>query len=639
MAQRVSYLSKTPFFLYLDTAQLNALAESFSTSKSIGVGQAVQIHTTTIYVMCKGQLEMSTLLPTSNNKSGQSRGYLCKKVAGDIVNKKATNNDAKRKVSSAKLHSFVEEVQTVATEESLIMIADMLRFDTFLSTLSPPIKQKVEKMTNSVIFDALESLPFLIGMKKTQLTMLAGMCRYEAVGEGENIFCEGDRGDKLYIVLSGECSVHVKETLTDGGAEGSASAGRNTPKLKMSRTNNGELFGRDSRDRGGGDVQKRFSLDSTESIDLAKLSEKEPSINPTTSMAYVSNSPAHAQANEKGEVHLALLKDNDYFGETALMVNIPRTTTVTAVKKSLFITVCKAEFQNFLQVCPTVKSKMELVMKERMIGKLSQMKIPFFKGVTDLDMDEFSVAVEMHEFDKDSVVFKEGDQGDRFFIIIHGEVRVEHSDPEKVVDIGHLGPGKYFGEMALVSDDHSTRNATIVTNSHSILLSIGKDIFHKFFDNNPLALLEFKLRLMEEKAELRDLLNHPNAQEAFRTYLAKELATESLDFWATQDKFTKAFDEMDEEERRGQAKEIFGKYISQSAEFQVNIPGKMRVAISNVLDNGEAVEHTLFDHAAIEVYKLMVRDNYARFKRTKEFSEFFLSLGILIQNKDLVQER
>jgi len=59
----------------------------------------VRIGHDTIYVMCTGQLEMSTLLPTSSNKGTQSRGYLCKKVSGDIVNKSATNLDAKRKVS------------------------------------------------------------------------------------------------------------------------------------------------------------------------------------------------------------------------------------------------------------------------------------------------------------------------------------------------------------------------------------------------------------------------------------------------------------------------------------------------------------------------------------------------------------
>ena len=98
LKDRVTYLEKTPFFLYLDPAQLQALAGCFPNAKTFAVDQKVHIGLDTIYVMCTGQLEMSTLLPTTTNKQSQTMGYLCKKVSGDIVNKKATNLDAKRKV-------------------------------------------------------------------------------------------------------------------------------------------------------------------------------------------------------------------------------------------------------------------------------------------------------------------------------------------------------------------------------------------------------------------------------------------------------------------------------------------------------------------------------------------------------------
>ena len=96
---RTGHLQKTPFFLYLDEAQLTALAECFTSHRSLKVGQEVELSTNTIYIMCKGKLEMTTVLPSHSAKSGQNRGYLCKKVEGDIVNKNAAHNDAKRKVS------------------------------------------------------------------------------------------------------------------------------------------------------------------------------------------------------------------------------------------------------------------------------------------------------------------------------------------------------------------------------------------------------------------------------------------------------------------------------------------------------------------------------------------------------------
>jgi len=150
-------------------------------------------------------------------------------------------------------------VETVATEESLVLIADMSEFDTFLSTLTPDVKSECEKITKSVIGGALETLPFLSGIKKSQLTMLAGMCRYEAMVAGQNVFNEGDQGDKLYILLSGECSVHVRHTQSDNDS-GRDSLSKS--KQTFMRTTNGELFGRDKTRTTFADV-KRFSLDMT----------------------------------------------------------------------------------------------------------------------------------------------------------------------------------------------------------------------------------------------------------------------------------------------------------------------------------------------------------------------------------------
>ena len=99
------------------------------------------------------------------------------------------------------------------------------------------------------------------------------------------------------------------------------------------------------------------------------------------------------------------------------------------------------------------------------------------------------------------------------------------------------------------------------------------------------------------------------------------------------------FENINEDERSIRVTDIFEEYISSSAQLQVNIPGKQRTAISTVVGGDKsAYTKNMFESAENEIYKLMVRDNYARFKRTKEFSEFFKSLGILIQNKALLKE-
>ena len=521
--------------------------------------------------------------------------------------------DAKRRVSHAKLQDYVEDVNLFAKVDTVLMVCDSEKFEKFLSE-QESIRPEIENITKSDIGGYLEPLPFLKGIKESQITVLAAMCRYEAMDASTNLFAQGDDGDKLYILLAGQCDV-----LIDKDAD--ADAEKTSPRSGSPKPNTGRAF--------------RKSIAKTKNGELFSegyKNEKAEDLSPRAS----------GQSDDESQTFLASLKAGDYFGETALMVNIPRTTTVRTRKKSLFLTIDKRAFHNFLRVCPDVKERMNQLMKDRMMSKLSNMDIPFFQGISPSMFSEFAHSVQMHEMDKDAVVFKEGEMGDRFYIIIHGEVRVEcdgianeGGDKEgddnankkaitrqMTMDIGHLGPGKYFGEMALVA--HSERSASVICNTHAIIMSIGSNVFHKIFDSNPQALCEFKLRCLQAKAELKHILSHPTGLSMFDTFLKKELADENIQFWT-------AVNDFKETVSKESAQALYEKYISEAADLQVNVPGKMRKAIKAVVD-GEEITEDIFEGSQNEIYKLMVRDNFARFKKTEEFKNFFENLGIFLND-------
>ncbi|MGE0025791.1 MAG: FAD-dependent oxidoreductase [Thermoleophilia bacterium] len=56
-------------------------------------------------------------------------------------------------------------------------------------------------------------------------------------------------------------------------------------------------------------------------------------------------------------------------------------------------------------------------------------------------------------------VFEEGDSGDSLYMILSGEAEVVKAFDEGAATVGVLGPGEYFGEMALLG--HHPRSATI----------------------------------------------------------------------------------------------------------------------------------------------------------------------------------
>jgi NADH dehydrogenase len=97
-------------------------------------------------------------------------------------------------------------------------------------------------------------------------------------------------------------------------------------------------------------------------------------------------------------------------------------------------------------------------------------------------------------------VFRQGELGDRLYIILSGSAEVrrrEGEDPEKV--LARLGPGQCFGEMALVN--MATRNATVRCTQAMDVLSLPKKEFAALAANLPDLRRSFE-RLAAERAEV-----------------------------------------------------------------------------------------------------------------------------------------
>jgi CRP/FNR family cyclic AMP-dependent transcriptional regulator len=82
---------------------------------------------------------------------------------------------------------------------------------------------------------------------------------------------------------------------------------------------------------------------------------------------------------------------------------------------------------------------------------------------------------------KNEIVFREGDIGDAFYLIVTGSVRISTLVPgvgEEALTI--LSEGEYFGEMALIDD--APRSASAIANDDGMLLYIGKDDFRNLLE-------------------------------------------------------------------------------------------------------------------------------------------------------------
>jgi len=98
------------------------------------------------------------------------------------------------------------------------------------------------------------------------------------------------------------------------------------------------------------------------------------------------------------------------------------------------------------------------------------------------------------------VLMREGDSGQEFFVIIDGQVRIERGGNV----LRTLGPGDFFGEVALLSE--GPRTATATTETPAQMLVLAHREFHSLMSQFPsiqtsvLNCLATRLRRLEPEA-------------------------------------------------------------------------------------------------------------------------------------------
>ena len=97
--------------------------------------------------------------------------------------------------------------------------------------------------------------------------------------------------------------------------------------------------------------------------------------------------------------------------------------------------------------------------------------IDLFKALTPQQLTDVAEHVKKRHFAAGETIVREGEPGEEFFVISDGEVEVIRADHE----VARLGPGDFFGEVALISGE--PRNATVVAEGEVDAYVLGKTDF------------------------------------------------------------------------------------------------------------------------------------------------------------------
>jgi CRP-like cAMP-binding protein len=123
-------------------------------------------------------------------------------------------------------------------------------------------------------------------------------------------------------------------------------------------------------------------------------------------------------------------------------------------------------------------------------------RTPLLAGLSRHDIEEVGRLADEVDVPAGKVLMKQGDPGQEFYVIVDGAVRIERDGRL----LNTLGPGDFFGDMALVVERPRTATATVDRDSQ--LLVLGHREFHSLMDRFP----SIRMSVLESIAlRLRDL--------------------------------------------------------------------------------------------------------------------------------------
>mmetsp|Transcript_20626 Transcript_20626/g.30862 ORF Transcript_20626/g.30862 Transcript_20626/m.30862 type:complete len:1014 (-) Transcript_20626:229-3270(-) len=324
---------------------------------------------------------------------------------------------------------------------------------------------------------------------------------------------------------------------------------------------------------------------------------------------------------KKEEVILKKFRSGNAFGEVALMLSgVPQTTRVTAMEPTVMLTLPAETFKKFMELN---KLDLSIMARAKLVNLFQEAKIPMFEGIPKSKFMDLARVCKIETYKSGDIIFKQGDVGQRFYMISHGSAVITVDGK----DLAVVEKGGYFGEISIVLPD-TARTATVTAQKRCVILSLDKEGFQTFFAGRPHALAEVELKIAGRRCQMRSVLYHKKGIELFQLYLEKHLAEETVIFWRAARAFRKLAKRRPNrtQEIRERAIELLHNFIGSEAKTQLNISSRMSDTILEDFKK-ENITPALFAVAEEEAVNMMARDKLRGFCNSGFFDQLMQAVG------------
>lgn len=156
------------------------------------------------------------------------------------------------------------------------------------------------------------------------------------------------------------------------------------------------------------------------------------------------------------------------FGELALMYNAPRAATVVSTEPGTLWQLDRVTFRRIL---------MDSAFQRRRMYESFLEEVPLLSSLTPYERSKIADALETHKYPAGSTIIREGDVGDKFYILESGEAEATKRGTQEGQALRTYKKGDYFGELALLDD--KPRAATVTSSTEAKVATLGKDGFQR----------------------------------------------------------------------------------------------------------------------------------------------------------------
>lgn len=159
-----------------------------------------------------------------------------------------------------------------------------------------------------------------------------------------------------------------------------------------------------------------------------------------------------------------------------------------------------------------------------MVTREELKQIVMLTYLTDPMLDRLCQIIDVLNFDKDEVIFREKEPSERFYMLKSGQVLLEQRISDEVTAyVAAIKPGYSFGWSAMMEDEYYTVNA--ICKEPSVVYSFKSKKIRVLFEENPQMGLRMHQRLLviiKKRLDIRTeqfrkaIRNHPDMQSLFK---------------------------------------------------------------------------------------------------------------------------